>query len=198
MQHLSEDVYSWSVFSEEKQLDFNGLYLACAAGPVVIDPPPPSDADVQEMERLGPPRHIVLTNADHRRAAPEVRDRFGASLWIHAGDAPLVDCPVDATFTDGDVLAEALQILHVPNGKTPGESAVYWGARKILILGDAIIGRPAGGLGMLPPQKFADPDAAFAGLQRLGALDVDALLLGDGASILTGGGEVLRAFLART
>jgi len=193
MKQLLDGVWTWSVFDEARQIDFNGYWVDTGSARALIDPVP---FDEEALARLGSPIEVILTNKDHRRSAAKARERFGAAVVAHALDRPLVDVPVDREFTDGDVLAGALRAIHLPDQKSPGETALYWAARRLLFLGDALWGKPAGALTMLPPAKYKDVAAARAGLQRLAALDVDAILMGDGAPILTGGGDVLRRTLA--
>src|SRR3989454_12001381 len=61
-----------------------------------------------------------------------------------------------------------------------------------LIVGDALIGRPAGQLNLLPAEKFADVNKAKASLTRLLKYNFDAILVGDGTSILAGAKEAVR------
>lgn len=193
MKQLFDGVWTWSVFDEARQVDFNGYWVDTGSARALIDPVP---FDEEALARLGPPIDVLLTNKDHRRAAATARARFGAAIVAHALDRPLVDVPVDREFKDGDVLAGALRAIHLPDQKSPGETALYWPARRLLFLGDALWGKPAGALTMLPAAKYKDLAAARAGLQRLATLDVDAILMGDGAPILTGAGDVLRRTLA--
>lgn len=193
MKQLLDGVWTWSVFDETRQVDFNGYWVDTGSARALIDPVPFDEA---ELARLGAPIDVILTNKDHRRAAAKARERFGAAVVVHALDRPLVDIPVDREFTDGAVLAGALRAIHLPDQKSPGETALYWPARRILFLGDALWGKPAGALTMLPPAKYKDLAAARAGLQRLATLAVDAILMGDGAPILEGGGDLLRRTLA--
>lgn len=196
MKKVADDIYQWSVFSEDKQLDFNGLWVHTPDGDsVIVDPPPCADDITEAIRELGVPVLIILTNKDHRRNAPRVRDLFSAPICIHELDAPLVSCDVDSTFSDDEVLAGVFEVIRVPDSKSPGESALYWRDRKLLILGDALIGKPAGSLSMLPDAKFADPAAARAGVAKLAELDVETVLVGDGVSIPLVGGEALRAFV---
>jgi hypothetical protein len=62
-----------------------------------------------------------------------------------------------------------------------------------VIVGDAVIGKPSGALGMLPDDKFADAVRARAGLRVLldAKYDYDAVLVGDGVSLPTGGRAAL-------
>jgi len=195
MKRLLDGVHTWSIFSEEKQLDFNGLHLALAGSTVLVDPPPLTEDDAAAIEKLGRPSLIILTNKDHRRAAPAARDRFGAPIAIHELDRPLVDCEIDRTFGDGDTLAGALRVVRLSDAKSPGESALWWAARGILILGDALIGKPPGSLSLLPAAKFADAGRARAGVARLAEFPAIAVLVGDGVSILDDGAAVIRRFV---
>ena len=197
MKALLPGVWSWSVWQADKAVDFNGYYVQTGAGALLIDPPPLSDAEAAQIEAAGPPTQILLTNRDHRRAAPAARERFGAALLAHEADAPLIDVPVDGTFSDGEELL-GLRVVHLPDQKSPGECAFYWPERRALFLGDALWGKPAGALTMLPAAKYADVAKARAGLARLGALEVEAVLMGDGTPILESGGQALHAFLAGT
>jgi hypothetical protein len=80
--------------------------------------------------------------------------------------------------------------------KSPGESALFLDRGKgYVILGDALIGKPAGQLNLLPAEKFADVNKARRGLTRLLNYTFDTVLVGDGASILTEGKEAVRRAL---
>jgi len=197
MKKLREGVYTWSVFSDEKQLDFNGFYLVVGHERVLIDPPPLDGEQTDAVAQMGAPTLIALTNRHHGRAAGAAKERFGCPVAIHAADADHVEAPVDQRFHDGDVLVGALEVVNLAFQKSPGESGLYWRDRKVLVLGDALIGKPKGGLSRLLDAKYADPKRAEQGLQRLRELEVEALLLGDGASIPQGAGPILRDWLER-
>jgi glyoxylase-like metal-dependent hydrolase (beta-lactamase superfamily II) len=196
MKSLGDDILQWSVFNAEKGYDFNGLHLRLADTCVLVDPVPMSDEVVAEVERRGRPSVIIITNKDHRRAAPEAGRRFGAPVLIHHLDRPQIDTPVDDSFDDGDLLGGELEVIRILDGKSPGESALWWARRRALIVGDAVIGKPPGGLGMLPDAKFRDPAAARRGVRKLATYPADVLLVGDGASITSGAAAVLEKFVS--
>lgn len=194
---LCPGVHTWSRFEESKGYDFNGHHLDLGDTRVLVDPVPFEPEVAGAIERLGRPSLVIVTNKDHRRAADDARRRWGARVLIHALDAPLLGIPVDGTFTDGELLAGALRVLHLPDQKSPGECALLWEARGTLILGDALVGEPAGRLRMLPDAKYADPARARKSLvRRLDGLSVERLLVGDGASLPSGAAPVLRETLA--
>ncbi len=195
---ICNHVWMWSVFSEEKGLYFNGYALKTPAGGVLIDPPSAEDAVLAQLTGIGSPVLIVITNRDHERSAGLFRQRFGIPVAAHHLDAPLMEIPPEQTFADGDSLLGGLQVIHIPNQKSPGESALYWPTQKVLILGDALIGKPAGSLSMLPDEKYTDRAKAFASLKRTFTsfhLDYQTLLLGDGEPILNQPKAVLEQFL---
>ena len=61
--------YSWSIFSQERQIDFNGHLWVRDEGNVLIDPVPMTAADLEQFDQLGGAAWIVLTNCDHEREA---------------------------------------------------------------------------------------------------------------------------------
>jgi len=186
MLRIVEECLTWSVFNEEKQINFNGYYLLTPRGHVLIDPPVMSDQEISEVEFLAKPIKIYLTNKHHTRASAAHRERWGVPIHVHQDDAPLMEIKVDGTFADGEILEDALEVVRIPDAKTPGECAFYWTQQKILIVGDAMIGKPGGALSILPDEKFKNPELAKQGLAVLRGLDYDKLLVGDGQSILSG------------
>jgi hypothetical protein len=197
MQEVARGVYEWSHFSEEKQLDFNGHLVTSGRELVIIDPPPMSEADAAFVERQGRVVAIVLTNRDHVREAGRYRTLFRTKVLAPAQDAPLMDITVDGLYTHGNRLLGVLQVIQLADNKTPGESALLLERDAgVLILGDALIGKPPGALSLLPPDKYADVDRAKAGVGVPLGHASDTVLVGDGRSILVGGKDALRRAVA--
>ena len=197
MNEIVKGVYIWSVFSEEKKLNFNGYFIPTQHplfGNVVIDPPPVSDLDLAQMETLGSVQQILITNRNHIRWSCELRVKFNAEIRMNSADAQSEDMISDHNFGDGDMLAGFLKAVVIPDNKSPGETALYWEEKKILFLGDALIGKPPGDVSLLPPEKYADIEKARAGIQVLDDLNFDSLLMGDGDPIVTGGKKAIERF----
>ena len=197
MNEIVKGVYIWSVFSEEKKLNFNGYFIPTQHplfGNVVIDPPLVSDLDLAQMETLGSVQQILITNRNHIRWSCELRVKFNAEIRMNSADAQSEDMISDHNFGDGDMLAGFLKAVVIPDNKSPGETALYWEEKKILFLGDALIGKPPGDVSLLPPEKYADIEKARAGIQVLDDLNFDSLLMGDGDPIVTGGKKAIERF----
>ena len=185
MNEIIKNIWSWSSFSEEKGYNFNGFIVFDGQDKVIIDPVPMSDEDYEQLKSMAPFKAIYLTNKDHERSSWKIRKDLGVPVWIHKKDKPLLKEEPDEVFQEGTRLACGIEVLHLPDQKSPGESAFYIHSRKTLLLGDALIGDPPGKLRLLPEAKYKDVGRARAGLTRLRSLGIEALLLGDGEPLLT-------------
>jgi glyoxylase-like metal-dependent hydrolase (beta-lactamase superfamily II) len=193
MKQIAPGIQQWSVYSPEKQLDFNGSLLTINDHCIIVDPPSMEPADRTTILKGPAVDYIILTNRDHIREAEACRAEFGAKVYVPAADAPLMDIHADKTFQDGELLPGGLWVIHLQGMKSPGESALFLDRGKgILIVGDALIGRPAGELSLLPAEKFPDAARAKQELKRLLKYNFDMVVVGDGASILSGGKDAVR------
>jgi glyoxylase-like metal-dependent hydrolase (beta-lactamase superfamily II) len=184
MREILPDILTWSWFSEPHGYDFNGYLIRHPAAHVCIDPVQPTDADLDEIGRAGAAM-ILLTNRNHSRAANAVRARTGALTLVHAADAE--HARSQGTSIDGELRAGEtigpLTIVAVP-GKSPGEVALHWPERRLLFVGDAVIGNPPGRCGLLREKVMDDPPRLRRSVRGLLELDFDALLFGDGVPVL--------------
>jgi len=192
MREVIENVFTWSWFSEPHGYDFNGHLIRNPDGNLCIDPVEPDEAVLDAIAGLGVAT-ILLTNRNHSRAANAVRARTGARTVIHAEDA--AHARDQGTELDGELRVGQrigpLVVIGVP-GKSPGEVALHWPARRVLVVGDAVIGNPPGRCGLLREAVMDDPAALRASVGGLVELDFDTLLVGDGESILEGAKQRLR------
>ena len=189
---LQNEFYCWSVFNEDRQIDFNGhLWVRQGDGNILIDPVPMIDSDLEQLESLGAVSDIIITNRDHERQAAFFRGRTGAQVVVHEADAPLLEKAPDRTVTDGEEIVPGLRAIHLRHGKSPGEIALYWPHKRLILAGDLVVGDPLGELSLLPDPKLENPVAAALELRKLLALKFDAILLGDGHSLLSNAREHL-------
>ena len=192
MREILTDIYSWPWFSEPHGYNFNGYFIPHAGGNLCVDPVEPSEDDLEELARYGVAR-ILLTNRNHSRAANKVRARTGARTAMHPADAPHArkeGAELDDELRIGEKIGP-LTVIGVP-GKSLGEIALHWPERKILIVGDAVVGDPPGKFKLLPDKVVDDPARLRESVRSLLALDFDTLLPGDGAPILQAAKERLR------
>lgn len=196
MREICDRVFVWSRLSEPHGYDFNGYLVKQLRGSLVIDPVEPGDEDLSELASAEVSR-ILITNRNHSRAANTVRAHTGARVAIHPDDArhaTAQGCPIDDSLKPGDCIGP-LHVVAVP-GKSPGEVVLHWPQRKILFVGDAVIGNPPGGLSLLPEAKLDDPRRLRESVRGLLDLDFDVLLPGDGVPLLASAKQPLRDLVA--
>jgi glyoxylase-like metal-dependent hydrolase (beta-lactamase superfamily II) len=189
-------VFTWPWFSERHGYNFNGTLVLHENGNLCIDPVEPDAAVLERLAKEGVSR-ILITNRNHVRAANAVRRGTGAVLMIHSADAAHAreqGAEVDALLEVGERVGP-FRIVGVP-GKSPGEVALHDPARRLLVVGDAVIGNPPGRLSLLPERVMDDPPRLRASLRQLLELDFDAVLVGDGEAIREGGRGRLRELVA--
>ena len=186
MRELLPNIFAWTWFSEPHGYNFNGTLVLSESGNLCIDPVPPNETVLERLQREGVAQ-ILITNRNHARAANRVAERTGAPIAIHPADAAHArkqEAHIDAALELGQKIGP-FTVVGVP-GKSPGEIALHDSARRILVVGDAVIGNPAGALSMLPDRVLDDPAQLKQSVRALADLDFDALIVGDGVSILQG------------
>jgi len=196
LREIVPDVLTWSWFSARHGYDFHGLLVRHASGNLCIDPVEPDEETVAAIAREGVAR-VLLTNRNHVRAAEQIRERTGAPIAIHPADADYARGQRAAISQDlrPDERCGPFVVIAVP-GKSPGEVAFHWPERRLLVVGDAMIGNPPGRLGLLPDRVMDDPATLRRSVHALAALDLDVILVGDGVSILEDAGARLRELVA--
>ncbi len=186
MDEVVSGIYLWSWFSEPHGYNFNGYLIRHDSGNLCIDPAEPGDDNLGEITRLGV-SHILLTNRNHTRASNQVRNRTGAPIAIHPRDASHArsqGTEIDDELQVGQKVGPLVAVG--ASGKSPGEVALHWPEKRLLIVGDAVIGNPPGRCGLLKEAVMDDPAQLRESVRGLLALDFDTLLTGDGKPILQG------------
>jgi glyoxylase-like metal-dependent hydrolase (beta-lactamase superfamily II) len=196
MREIVQGIVTWESFSEPHGYDFNGYFLRHPGGNLCIDPVDPPEDALALLGREGVAR-ILITNRNHVRKAMVVREQSGAPVTIHPDDAAYArqqGATIDAELRPGERIGP-LTVVGVP-GKSPGEVALHWPERRLLVVGDAAIGNPPGRLSLLRERVMDDPPRLRRSLRALAELEPDVVLVGDGVSIVGGAGAQLRALVA--
>jgi len=183
-----EGLYCWSAFQPDLGLDFNAFFwVRPDGGNVLIDPLGLGDAQSSFIRDRGGVRWILVTNADHWRAADAMRTAFRAEIYAPAPerarlerDGRRPDQWYDATGGLPAVLREAITVLPIRGGKTPCEMAFFLKALRALVFGDIVRTQVSGRLTLLPDDKIPNKPAVLDSLRRAIPLPFEAILVGDG------------------
>jgi glyoxylase-like metal-dependent hydrolase (beta-lactamase superfamily II) len=204
------DLYSWSAFNPERNIDFNAVawirsagnssagnpVTGTSTGNVLIDPLPLSDHDWHHLDSLGGAAWIVITNSDHIRAAQEIAQRTQAQIAAPLAEKATFPIACDRWLKDEEELVPGLQAIVLHGSKTSGELALLLEGTT-LITGDLVRSHRAGSLTLLPNDKLQDRAEAVASIDRLAQLDqIEAVLVGDGWSIFENGHQQLQRLAA--
>ncbi len=190
-------LFGWSVFDQDRNIDFHSTVWVRPEGNVAIDPLPLSNHDEAHLRVLGGVAWIVITNSDHARDSIRLAESTGAQLIGPSQEAN--QFPVECTrwLTDGDEVVPGMSALELEGSKTPGELALLLEG-STLITGDLIRAHEGGALCLLPEEKLLNKHKAIASLRRLILLpELEALLPGDGWPVFRDAKLLLQELLMR-
>lgn len=192
------DIFTFSTFDEPRNLDFNGYFLVRPQGNVLVDPVPLRPHDREHVRELGGVQHVLVSNSDHVRDAAPLAELFGAKVTGPAAERASFPTPCDHWLGDGGDTKEwldGLEVLSLRGSKTPGELALIVDG-DTLITGDLIRGHVGGALNLLPDAKLSDRKAAIESVRAIASrTQIDAVLVGDGWPVFSGGHACLAALL---
>ncbi|WP_394752968.1 MBL fold metallo-hydrolase [Crenothrix sp.] len=191
------DLFGWSEFNEERNIDFHSVLWVREGGNVLIDPLPMSDHDHYHLQSLGGVNIIVITNSDHVRDAERIANQTGAIVCAPAREEACFPLACQRWLYDGETIVQGLVAYQLEGSKTPGELALVLEG-STLITGDLIRCHVGGELCMLPAAKLTDRSKAIKSVKRIADLTgIKTVLVGDGWPIFNHGAEALHR-LARS
>jgi Metallo-beta-lactamase superfamily len=187
-----DDLFGWSEFNEERNLDFHSVLWVLEEGNVLVDPLPLSDHDRQHLQVLGGASYIVITNSDHLRDAEAVAVQTGAQMLGPIQERDHFPIPCERWLQEGDEVVPGLRVFEMAGSKTPGELALLLDG-DTLITGDLIRAHSGGRLCLLPDAKLTDKAKAVASVKRLATLpSITNVLPGDGWPVFGNAEAVLQ------
>ena len=189
------DLFGWSEFNPDRNIDFHSLFWARSGGNVVIDPLPMSDHDRGHLDDLGGAGIIIVTNSDHVRDSDALRSHTGARLLGPMGEKRDFPVKCDWWVNDLEEIVPGLRAVTMEGSKTPGELALIL-EDDTLITGDLIRCHEGGRLCLLPDAKLSDKARALESVRRLIELGpFEAVLPGDGWPVFRDGQALLEDLL---
>lgn len=193
-----KDLFSWSEFNPERNLDFHSVLWVREEGNILIDPLPLSAHDYDHLEQLGGAKIIIITNRDHCRDAFRLVKITGAAIYGPAGEKDDFPLKCSHWVQDGQSIVPGLTAYEMHGSKTPGELALVL-ENSTLITGDLIRCHRGGELCLLPSTKLSDLALAKRSVKRLADIPgIESVLVGDGWPVFLHGGEALRSLDRRT
>jgi glyoxylase-like metal-dependent hydrolase (beta-lactamase superfamily II) len=141
---------------------------------------------------------VVLTHhhPDHIGGLPVVASETEARVYAGTDDIANITGASDITaLDDGDQIG-GLRVIATP-GHTPGHISILDPATRVLVAGDALVGRADGAGADGPDPAFTqDMDIALDSVRTLATLDVETVLFGHGEPLESDAGRLLEELAA--
>jgi glyoxylase-like metal-dependent hydrolase (beta-lactamase superfamily II) len=197
LREVVKNLHGWASFHPQWKVDFNSYALKTSEGVVLIDPLKPDPAVVTQLEALGEPIRVLLTNAHHDRDADWFRKRYKIQVYAHEAAKPDCDTKIDVLLMDGERLPGAIKAMHLP-GSAAGEMAFYAKTSGgIVLVGDTLLNQTDKGLTLLPDAYIEDKKQALKSLQKLLELDFKVITFAHGDPITQNAKRAITSFLKK-
>ena len=121
LHHISSSLLIWHAFDRAAKTELFSTAIITHAGTIVIDPIALTDLAEQELNKRGPIESIILTNANHLRAAISFHERHAAPIF--AATELSKEVP-DAQAVNNATAIHSLRIIGL-DGAARGELAVH-------------------------------------------------------------------------
>ncbi len=171
------DAYAYSQPSPDGSSIANSYLFLTAAGNVLFDPLPADEPTTGAIKQRGGVAQIVVMSAQREAAARELAERYDASVVTHARHL--------------ERIAPGMVAVALPDQRRAGEFAINIAERQTVLVGDALVGSPAGSLSMPPQSEYPQPLKAALGLRRILRENPQTLLVSNGQSLYANAYEAL-------
>ena len=150
-----------------------------------------------QIEALGEPIAIFLTNAHHDRDADWFRKKYEIQVYAHEKAQADCDTKIDVLLMDGERLPGGVKAVHLP-GSSASETAYYVkSGGGIVLVGDTLLNQGDDGLTLLSETYIEDKKQALKSLQRLLALDFKIITFAHGKAIVGNAKSEITNFLKK-
>lgn len=183
---VAPGIFVWQIYDRTVKADLFSTALETPSGTYLIDPIPLKPNLLVTLESRSQVAGIVVTNANHERAAAEFAEKFSVPVHLHQALCVAVDLPRRSGLRDKEAFSPGLTAIEIDGGPA-GEMAVHYDANGgTLVLGDALINFEPHGFGLLPAKYCSDFKLMRRSLPKLLDYSFERMLFAHGTPILSG------------
>ena len=192
---LRPGLFVWQNYDPAAKADLFSTGIKLPVGVYLIDPIRLADAQLSRLREERSVAGIVVTNANHERAAISYSERFSAPIFAHRDSFPDAKPSRFVEIANGARIDEELEAIEI-EGAAAGEIALYHPADDgALIIGDALINFEPSGFALLPRKYCQNEKQMRRSLRKLLNRQAERLLFAHGTPILSGASARLRNLL---
>ncbi len=180
---VSPTLHLWQHYDPKIKADLYSTAIETAAGLFFVDPIPLARQILEPLMSDHAVAGVLITNANHRRAATAFAEDFAAPIFAHPATCAACGLLAARKVTDREQLSEDLRVIEI-QGAAPGEIALYHeGDGGAIIMGDALINLEPYGFSFLPPKYCSDAKQMHRSLRRLLDCNFEQMLFAHGTPL---------------
>jgi glyoxylase-like metal-dependent hydrolase (beta-lactamase superfamily II) len=194
IQRLNRRIAFWQCYEPAVKADLCAHAFLTPQGWVLIDPIPLREEPLAELRREADIAAIILTNANHERAAEDFRQNTGVPIYAHAAAKGETTIEVNHWIQD-EAQTFGFTAIHLP-GFAAGEIALHsTDGQGTMMMGDALINLEPHGFAMLPDKYCGNPKVARKSLQKLLQFSFEVMTFAHGLPVISGARQRLEQLL---
>jgi len=183
---LCHRLFIWQNYDPAAKTDLFSSAITTCAGIYLVDPIPLEPSQLPRLREQSPVAGIVVTNANHQRAATRYSDELSAPIFAHRDSFPDKKPSRLAEIENGTKICDELEVV-VIDGAVAGEIALYQPPHGgTIVIGDALINFEPYGFAFLPRKYCANEKEMRRSLRKLLTRKAERMLFAHGTPILCG------------
>ena len=197
VEEIATGIFVWQAYDSTVKADLFSTAMETAAGTWLVDPIPLTSEALLSFRANHPKAAgILVTNANHARAASDFARTFAVPLYVHNELCGAGDFLQATGVQDGEALSEGLIAIAI-DGAPAGEMALHYSANGgTMVVGDALINFEPHGFGLLPAKYCLDSKLMRRSLEKILDYSFERMLFAHGTPILSGARTRLERLLA--
>ena len=187
-------IWLWHAYDSSVKAELFSTGLLTPDGLYIVDPIPLPNDQLRELTKSGSVSGIIVTSANHHRAAVDYSDRFSAPIFAHGMAFP-DSKPSRLPEISEDAIVGDLRVIAI-EGAVAGEIALYQSSNGgTLVTGDALINFEPYGFTFLPRKYCENEKRMRVSLRRLLEKPCERIFFAHGTPILSGATDRLKQLL---
>jgi glyoxylase-like metal-dependent hydrolase (beta-lactamase superfamily II) len=173
----------WHKYDSQIKAELFSTAIDTGSGLFIVDPIELAEGPFKDLFRGQKVAGIVISNANHLRAAPQFAKSFAAQIFAHPDVTLAMGLRGAVSLSDNEGPAKDLRAIFI-DGAADGEIALHCQHDGTLIFGDALINFGSHGFDFLPAKYCSNAKQMRRSLEKLLDLSFERILFAHGMPIV--------------